>query len=61
MAIARLRQPRTLGRRAGGPLSRRRIQELRIPGLTADANYQLNVEDAAALAQHDLVLFADAA
>lgn len=31
-----------------------------IPGLEVDADYQLTVEDAAALAECDLVLFADA-
>lgn len=31
------------------------------PGVTAEADYQLNIEDAATLAQHDAVLFVDAA
>jgi hydrogenase maturation protease len=31
-----------------------------LPGLTFDSNYQLNVEDALAIAGHDLVIFADA-
>ncbi|MBN1442465.1 MAG: hydrogenase maturation protease [Planctomycetes bacterium] len=30
------------------------------PGLTIDADYQLTVEDAAAAAEHDVVVFADA-
>ncbi|KKL79277.1 hypothetical protein LCGC14_2016470, partial [marine sediment metagenome] len=32
-----------------------------IPGVTVEANYQLTVEDAAAVAEHDAVVFADAA
>jgi hydrogenase maturation protease len=32
-----------------------------LPGVTVDADYQLTVEDAAAVAEHDLVVFADAA
>ncbi len=32
----------------------------KIPGLTFDSNYQLNAEDALAIAGHDLVIFADA-
>jgi len=43
-----------------GPAFAERIQELNIPGVTIDADYQLAVEDAAAIAQHDIVLFADA-
>ena len=31
-----------------------------LPGVTVDANYQLTVEDAAAIAEHDVVVFADA-
>ena len=30
------------------------------PEVTLDADYQLNIEDAAALAEHDIVLFVDA-
>lgn len=30
------------------------------PGLTIDSNYQLTVEDAAAVAENDIVIFADA-
>ena len=30
------------------------------PGVTVDADYQLTVEDAAAVARHDIVIFADA-
>lgn len=43
-----------------GPAFAERIQALEIPGVTADADYQLGVEDAAALAETDIVLFADA-
>ena len=32
----------------------------KIPGLGFDSNYQLNAEDALALAEHDVVVFADA-
>lgn len=32
----------------------------RLPGLTVDADYQLTVEDAAAIAEHDAVVFMDA-
>jgi len=43
-----------------GPAFAERIAALNIPGITTDANYQLNVEDAATLAEFDLILFADA-
>lgn len=43
-----------------GPALAERIQALDIPGVTADADYQLNVEDAAAVSQCDVVVFADA-
>jgi hydrogenase maturation protease len=36
------------------------IQAAALPGVTTDTNYQLNVEDALLLAEHDLVIFADA-
>jgi len=38
-----------------------RLESLGLPGVTADANYQLNLEDALACARHDLVIFVDAA
>ncbi len=38
-----------------------RLEALRIPGVTTDADYQLNLEDALACARHDLVIFVDAA
>ena len=37
-----------------------RIKSAALPGVTTDTNYQLNVEDALLLAEHDLVIFADA-
>ena len=44
-----------------GPAAAERLEALRLPGLTCDANYQLNVEDALACSRHDLVVFVDAA
>jgi hydrogenase maturation protease len=38
-----------------------RLRKRRLRGVTVDANYQLNVEDALACAGHDLVVFVDAA
>ncbi len=43
-----------------GPAFAERVQLLAIPGVTADADYQLSVEDVAAVAQCDVVIFADA-
>jgi hydrogenase maturation protease len=43
-----------------GPAFAERIEAFQIPGVTTDANYQLNVEDAATLAGYDLILLADA-
>ena len=43
-----------------GPAFAERVQALGLPGITAEADYQLNVEDAAEVARHALVLFADA-
>lgn len=43
-----------------GPALAERFEKLGLPGVTVDANYQLNVEDAADLAEHDVVIFADA-
>jgi len=37
------------------------LEPLGLPGVTCDANYQLNVEDALACYQHDIVVFVDAA
>jgi hydrogenase maturation protease len=38
-----------------------RLKALRLPGVTLDANYQLNIEDALAVAGHERVVFVDAA
>ncbi len=44
-----------------GPAVAGAVGELALPGVTVDADYQLTVEDAAAVAAHDVVVFADAA
>ena len=44
-----------------GPALASRIEALGLPGVTVDADYQLVVEDAAAAAEHDVVVLADAA
>ncbi len=36
------------------------IEKDNLPGVTVDSNYQLNIEDAAIVAEHDTVVFADA-
>jgi hydrogenase maturation protease len=38
-----------------------RLESRGLPGVTCDANYQLNVEDALACSRHDVVVFVDAA
>jgi hydrogenase maturation protease len=38
-----------------------RLEALGLPGVTCDANYQLNIEDALACSRHDVVVFVDAA
>jgi hydrogenase maturation protease len=38
-----------------------RLAALSLPGVTCDADYQLNVEDALSCARHDIVVFVDAA
>lgn len=43
-----------------GPAFAERVQALGLPGVTVDADYQLAVEDAAEIARHEAVLFADA-
>lgn len=43
-----------------GPALVERLEERDIPGLTLDSDYQLTVEDAHAVARHDIVIFADA-
>jgi len=37
-----------------------RISDEQLPGVTVESNYQLNVEDAAQIAEYDEVIFADA-
>jgi len=44
-----------------GPLFAEAMAERQVPGLTVDADYQLTVEAAAYVAEHDIVVFADAA
>ncbi len=44
-----------------GPRAVELVEALRLPGVTCDANYQLNVEDALSCAKHDVVIFVDAA
>jgi hydrogenase maturation protease len=43
-----------------GPAFAARVEELAIEGVHVEASYQLSVEDAAILAEHEMVLFADA-
>ena len=43
-----------------GPELARLVDELALPGLTVESDYQLAVEDAAEVAAHDRVLFVDA-
>jgi hydrogenase maturation protease len=43
-----------------GPALAERIEKLQLPGVTVEANYQLNVEDAEQSAGYDVVVFADA-
>jgi hydrogenase maturation protease len=44
-----------------GPLVAEGIAGLGLEGVVVDSDYQLNVEDAVAVAQHDAVVFIDAA
>ncbi len=44
-----------------GPALAKEVEELNLPGVTVDSDYQLTVEDAAQVAEHDVVVFADAA
>ena len=44
-----------------GPAAAEAIEKLEIDGVTVDSNYQLTVEDSAAVAEHDYVVFVDAA
>jgi hydrogenase maturation protease len=43
-----------------GPALAEAVEALGIPGVDVDADYQLTVEDAAAVAEHRVVVFADA-
>jgi hydrogenase maturation protease len=43
-----------------GPALAAALEPLDLPGVTVDADYQLTVETAAAVAEHDVVIFADA-
>jgi hydrogenase maturation protease len=43
-----------------GPAVAEAVEKLNISGVTVDANYQLSVEDAEAVANHQVVIFADA-
>jgi hydrogenase maturation protease len=43
-----------------GPALAEAVEQLRLPGVTVEADYQLTVEDAAAAAAHRYVVFADA-
>jgi hydrogenase maturation protease len=43
-----------------GPTLVGMLEEEQIPGITTDCNYQLQIEDAAAVSEHDAVIFVDA-
>ena len=43
-----------------GPALVERLSDLNLPGVTVDADYQLTVEDAHAVASHAVTVFADA-
>lgn len=43
-----------------GPAVAETLRQRNLPGLTVEADYQLTVEDAAEVARHGLVIFADA-
>jgi hydrogenase maturation protease len=44
-----------------GAAAAERLQARRLRGVACDANYQLNIEDALAVAGHEVVVFVDAA
>jgi hydrogenase maturation protease len=44
-----------------GPALAAALEAEGIPGITVETRYQLSIEDAAAVAEHDCVIFADAA
>lgn len=43
-----------------GPALAAALEELDVPGITVESNYQLTIEDAVALSEHDAVIFVDA-
>jgi len=43
-----------------GPAVAEAVEKMALPGVTADADYQLNIEDGAVLADYQTVVFADA-
>ncbi|MCK5133077.1 MAG: hydrogenase maturation protease [Candidatus Sabulitectum sp.] len=43
-----------------GPMFAEEMEKLQMEGVTVDSNYQLAVEDVAAIAEHDYVVFVDA-
>lgn len=43
-----------------GPALVERVESLKLPGVSAEADYQLNIEDAADLPAYEVVIFADA-
>lgn len=43
-----------------GPAAAEAIEKLNIRGITVDADYQLNIEDAASVSEHNFVIFIDA-
>ncbi len=43
-----------------GPALAAAVEELQLPNVTVDSDYQLTVEDASDVAAHDIVIFADA-
>ncbi len=43
-----------------GPALAARIERLGLPGVQVESDYQLNLEDAEAVARYDVVIFADA-
>jgi len=43
-----------------GPAVADAVERLRLPGVTVESDYQLQIEDAARIAEHDVVLFCDA-
>ncbi|MCK5785166.1 MAG: hydrogenase maturation protease [Candidatus Sabulitectum sp.] len=43
-----------------GPVFAEEMEKLELEGVTVDSNYQLAVEDSAAIAEHDYVVFVDA-